>query len=276
MLKDTPIIPYDVEGIPVCVKREDLCCDGPAFSKMRGVESHISKRPEKIIGVLDTFHSKAGWAVSIICKQLHKKAIVFYPKYKGETDFRYYQAMSLGEGADIVPLTAGRSCILYHQAKEILYHNYTIKNSYMMPNALKLQESIDETAKQVWTVPKQFFADTTWIISISSATIATGVIQGLLQCNAHVKVYLHEGYSRPKNAVMQYIQKSILSQSLIGTESIDLPIEIIDEGYNYKDAIKFNCPFPCNPYYDRKAWAWLVNNLQNIKIGKILFWNIGS
>jgi len=275
MLKSTPIMTYSIQNRTIYVKREDFCIDGPAFSKMRGVMSHLLNRPEKTIGVLDTYHSKAGWGVSMICKELKKQCIVFYPEYKNDKQLRYNQAMAFGEGAKLIPLQAGRSCILYHQAKKWLQNNCK-ENFYMMPNALKLQESIDETAKQVWSIPKEFFSNTTWIISISSGTIAAGVIKGILQyisntnfCN-EIPIYLHEGYSRPKNSVLNYIEKSV---SLLVR---GLNIQIIDEGYQYKDAIKCECPFPCNPYYDKKAWNWLINNLQNIKTKNILFWNIGA
>ena len=69
---NTPVELYQAGNLRVHVKREDLCCPlpGPSFSKMRGVAAHIANRPEGVIGVLDTFHSKAGWAVSWACSRL--------------------------------------------------------------------------------------------------------------------------------------------------------------------------------------------------------------
>jgi hypothetical protein len=34
-------------------------------------------------------------------------------------------------------------------------------------------------------------------------------------------------------------------------------------------------PFPCNPYYDLKAWEWLMKNKGQLE-EPILFWNIGQ
>ena len=37
----------------------------------------------------------------------------------------------------------------------------------------------------------------------------------------------------------------------------------------------YETPFPCNVNWDKKAWWWLEQNIENIK-GKTLFWNIGA
>ena len=68
LISNTPIIPYEIEPhYHVYVKREDLCCvDGPNFSKIRGVYEHLKTVREDTIGVLDTYHSKAGWAVAMV------------------------------------------------------------------------------------------------------------------------------------------------------------------------------------------------------------------
>jgi hypothetical protein len=48
---------------------------------------------------------------------------------------------------------------------------------------------------------------------------------------------------------------------------------VVDEGYAYGDRVDVACPFPCDPYYDLKAWKWLT--AREPREG-ILFWNIGS
>jgi len=37
----------------------------------------------------------------------------------------------------------------------------------------------------------------------------------------------------------------------------------------------YQTPFPCNEFWDKKAWYWLENNISKFK-GKVLFWNIGG
>lgn len=273
---NTPIIEYKVKGRSVYVKREDLCIKDIAFSKVRGIQSHLEKRPEKIIGVLDTFHSKAGWGVSKIGRELGKKVVVFYPHYKGQTDLRPFQKNCRGLGAEIIPLQAGRSAILYHQAKKHLRENYA--NSYMMPNALQIPESIEENCMEAYNyIPKKFYTKTVLIISISSGTIASGVLRGFYLRNSNNKVYIHMGYTRSTDSVYKKIYSSLSPSVFLPGINLKLNIEIIDEGYQYKDFVKIDCPFPCNPYYDRKAWKWLNDHIEEIPSRvNILFWNIGA
>ena len=37
----------------------------------------------------------------------------------------------------------------------------------------------------------------------------------------------------------------------------------------------YEVPFPCNGTWDRKAWWWLEQNIEQLE-GDILFWNIGG
>jgi excisionase family DNA binding protein len=50
--------------------------------------------------------------------------------------------------------------------------------------------------------------------------------------------------------------------------------DLIDNGWEYTQRSYAPCPFPCHPYYDRKAWEWLIKNQQHISY-PVLFWNIG-
>lgn len=269
IITNTPLEEYRVDNRVIMVKREDLCIDGPSFSKLRGVSAHLAVRPEGVIGVLDTFHSKAGWGVSLLGKGYGKKVVVYYPVYKSDRCIRGNQIQARKCGAELRGFTAGRSCILYHRAKKDLLERYP--GAYMMPNALKLEESVDATAAEVWTVPKAYFKDTIWVVSVSSGTIAAGVVRGLIQQHAHVSVWLHEGYSRPSTALVGYVTK--YNPDLLASR---VNLRVVDEGYSYADAVKYPAPFPCNPFYDLKAWRWTCETLLKREVGKILFWNIGA
>ena len=155
----TPVDRVRINGEVVLVKREDICSPfpGPQFSKIRGVVSHIAARPEQLIGVLDTYHSKAGWAVSYVCRALGKDCINFWPRFKADAfdHLREQQQMSRQHGAVLIPLKAGRSAILYHQARRQLGEVLSKYNDrYLMPNALKLPETITETAAEVLRTPE--------------------------------------------------------------------------------------------------------------------------
>lgn len=263
-INNTPVTYLDELGL--YVKHEEMCCPGgPDFSKSRGVYAHIEKRPESVIGVLDTSHSQGGWAVARACSLLGKQCRLFYPVFKHERDtqIKYQQVRARELGAELNTLPAGRSSILYHGAKKALG-----SEGYMMPNALKLPESVEETALEVerTMIPTDINAV---LISASSGTIAAGVLRGL--GDYALAVIIHLGYSRPEGAFRRYLDKMV-EQTGTGDG-----VTIIDEGYDYKDTARGDVVLPafnCDRYYDRKAYNWWVLK-GRFKYGKVLLWNIG-
>lgn len=281
------------------VKREDLSCPppGPPFSKMRGVIAHVQARYDegvRLFGTLDTVHSQAGHAVALACRELGVRNVNFFPVYKRDirtdpvpnetpvgaikilddgiwTQLRDPQLRSLGLGAELAALKAGRSAILFHTAKKAIQE----AGGYMMPNALKLPEMVQETADEVVRTFEhasrehyQMLRTRPWIVAASSGTIAAGVLRGLstMISGALPPFIVHMGYSRPREAVIKYIRE----QSGV-TRDIDLTI--VDEGYAYADKAKAGevPPWPCNPFYDLKAFRWWLNN----RTGSAILWNIG-
>lgn len=272
MLKsDTPIEDY-TSDYGLWVKREDLSCPppGPPFSKTRGVFAHIKKLDEELIGVLDTSHSQAGHAVARACQILGKKCINFYPNYKHHPGPRRPQLAAKKLGAALHPLPAGRSCILFHAAKKEIEK----LGGYMMPNSLKLMESVTETAKEVANVGDYSHI----LLPISSGTIAAGVIKGfeaLPSHSIHPMVYIiHLGYSRSHDQVIKYIaEKAGVTNDYLREHSM-----LVDEGYQYKDVAKpgETPPWPCNEYYDLKTFRWWLSKRKELNnVNQTLFWNIG-
>lgn len=283
LVNNTPIEVYEVHGQSIYVKREDLCAPypGPSFSKIRGVVAHIKNRPEQLIGVLDTAHSKAGWAVSYVCRHLGRQCINYWPRRVFEgPDPRPFQQESEKNNARLVELKAGRSSVLYHQARKLLSAD-SYGNGYLMPNALKLPESVTENAEEARRTLSHSLMPTrgTVILSVSSGTVAAGVMLGLREAPG-LRFLLHMGYSRSVEAVTRYIEQC----------APGMPwdrVRFVDQGYTYADHARSSslaCPFPTNPYYDGKAWKWLVDDtldgLPTVEAltqqGPIVFWNIGE
>lgn len=254
----------------VWVKREDLCSPppGPPFAKMRGVFDHVQAQEARVIGVLDTAHSQGGWAVAYACSLLGKRCINFYPVRKAEQSLpvRPYQINARRLGADLHPLPAGRSAILYHTAKACTRE----AGGYMMPNALKLPETVQSVAAEVLRTNVAPFRAV--VVSASSGTIAAGVYKGLAESRLKdfPTLYVHMGYSRSEDAVRTYIEQ------MSGYEASESHLKVIDEGYAYADEVRTPspCPFPSNPFYDAKAWSWLYRKRDELP-GPVLFWNIG-
>lgn len=266
---NTPV--YYYKRFNLFVKREDLSCPppGPPFSKARGVYAWVAKQEAKLIGVLDTYHSQAGHAVARACQVLGKQCLNFYPEFKHEPGPREPQHRATSLGAVLYPLKAGRSSVLYHTAKKVTES----EGGVMIPNALKLEESVEETAKEVnfdWEGPEKLV-----LLPSSSGTIAAGVIRGFAAKygpEACPTFLVHLGYTRSHDEVGRYLA----SASGLGSRLGDFKWAIIDEGYAYKDKAKPGPvpDWPCNEFYDLKAFRWLLANREKYP-GPVLLWNVG-
>jgi hypothetical protein len=155
-----------------------------------------------------------------------------------------------------------------------MVENFKLGDGYLMPNALKLPETVTETAVEVITSGNYGHLPL-WgslIISVSSGTIAAGVLKGLAELNSldDFEVYLHMGYSRSVVALKDYME------SCTGFPLGD-KVHFIDEGYSYAQPAKLAepVPFPCNPYYDAKAWKWLQKSIHTLA-EPVLFYNVGE
>lgn len=278
LVDGTPLEDH-TEQFKCWVKREDLSArkPGPAFSKTRGVYAHLANLPPdvRVVGVLDTYHSQAGHAVAHAAQALGIHVINYYPEYKREPGHRAPQDRAAELGASLVGLPAGRSAVLFHQAKKDLKERIPV-GSYMMPNALKLPEMVEETAREVQTLPEAF-QPTDVIIPISSGTIAAGVIRGFLDRRCSVTgepitlpmFHLHMGYSRSMDAVRKYVDEKVGESAAF--------VALVDQGYGYKDKARpgVTPPWPCSPYYDLKALRYHVDSGMGDNPHTTLFWNIG-
>ena len=212
-------------------------------------------------------------------------------------ELRSPQVRSSELGATVVALKAGRSAVLYHTAKR----DCEERGGYMMPNALKLPETLEETAAEVVRTGEaatraQFdvLRSSPWLISCSSATIASGVLAGLadvfgLGTDGCPRVILHMGYSRSREAVYKYIEQRFslarrrsigliqdgnMAESFVNPEKV--VAEFIDERYEYKDVARPGPEplWPCNAHYDLKAFRWWMSTGRE-KYGRAVLWNIG-
>lgn len=272
VIDNTPWEVYPLNGTDIHVKREDLCSPypGPAFSKVRGLEHHLARLAHKgltTIGVLDTFHSKAGWGIAWLCEGTPLTCINYYPRYKGETALRENQEHSSSLGAILQALPAGRSSILWHIARRhLLAYNPT---ALMLPNGLSLRWAARATAAELLRSTPTDLLYGTWVVSVSSGTLAEGVARGLLQAISRgqatlPRLILHLGFSRSHTTI---------------TNTVNYPpylTTLVDENYEYREPARgIAAPFPCNPYYDLKAWKWLTEHVRELT-RPIIFWNIGA
>lgn len=273
----TPIEIYD----GILVKREDLCFSTPAppFSKCRGVVKYLTKlklKGVKIVGYTETAISMAGWAVAWACKDLGLTAVIFDPQYENTPETLLYHRSKWKEfGAIVYPIPAGRAKVGWYQSKKLLERYYG-RGAKLLPLGLPFKETIEETEKELLATLEQLRDEQirSIVICIGSGTIAAGVYKGLCETKSTIFLYgimCREGGAKNK-------QRTIERKAGVVNEGFFKPTSnliIIDEGYEYTEKAKAEAPFPCNPFYDLKAWKYLIDNRYKIE-EKILFWNIGS
>jgi len=282
MLQDTPIERYLIKGQEVFVKREDLSCKppGPPFAKVRGllpVLKDLRKKGIKTVGYMETSISMAGWGVSYFCNKLGMKSVVFMPFYSA--GLRHNQQFQLEKwkefGAEIIQINKpNRMSINYYRARKILS---SFPDSFMLPQGLPFNETIEAVSDQLYYKTDLESLGGTIIVCIGSGAMVAGILRGCYRKNVEGECY---GILVSKKDPDR-IKKKIFSMGKISDKNFcfwgRLPISfsVVDYGYEYTDKEECKCPFPCNPYYDRKAWKWLVDNIEMLK-KPILFWNIGA
>ena len=286
--KGTPIETYTIDGYPFFVKREDLAClpPGPPFAKVRGLFLYLQKLQAngcKVVGYMDTAISMAGWGISYFSKLLGMKAVLFYPKYKD--GFRYNQSLQIKKWkefeATILPLEKPtQHPININRAKKIFYSSYP--KGVWLPNGLKFQETLLAVEKEATNTIKEVMPKTL-IMCVGSGVMLSGVLHGIFKAQYKVPkiigVLVHNGHKLRTKKREIFTFAHITEQ---GISFLDIPItkivgqfNLVSGNYAYNEPCNMKVPFPCNPYYDLKAYGYLVEHIQTMQ-PPILFWNIGA
>lgn len=283
--KNTPIETYKIRGRTVYVKREDLCTEppGPPFSKCRGLYAHLKKLKKegvRIVGYVETPISMAGWGVAWVAQKLGMKAVIFDPQYTGSppATIEVHREKWKQFGPDVLPIKAGMTCVNQHIARKMLKKEYG-KDAVMLPIGISFNETISETAEELC----YFLSKSSWkftppghiIVCVGSGTICAGLLRGLKKASPRTELIGVMAYD--KN--LKKKRKSIFAKAGVKDKNTLFPhivdFTLINEKWKYTEPSTITCPFPCHPYYDLKAWDWLVREIETL-LGSVLFWNIGS
>jgi len=271
ILFDTPVEIYEIDNIPVYVKREDLCAPegAPPFSKIRGLYVYLEKLKEEgitTIGYTETSISMAGWGITWACKLLGLRSVIFNPVYK-ETPItlEIHRKHWIEDNAIIVDLKAGMAKVNWNISKNVLKKEFGAEHSILLPLGLPLQDTIIATTKEA-KVLQQYRSI---VVNVGSGTIFSGIYSGMGDSN-----HLYGIMGRTGSIIKK--RKTIINKVCTTSLFYNTPIfTIIDPGYNYTDSVDISIPFPCNKFYDAKAWLWLIEHINELQ-PPILFWNIGA
>lgn len=267
---NSPVESYLVNGDNILVKREDKCADDknyPPFSKIRGLSKrvqHLKSKGYKVFGYTESAVSMAGWGVAYVCKQLGVKAVIYNPvyiteNYKGREILKLHREKWKEFDADIRDIPASMVKVNFYICRKDLLKNY--EDAIMLPLGLPFEESIQQTSIQLSKV-KEYYNSI--VVCIGSGTITAGLLR-------ETKKPIYGIMTR--SGSIEETKKKITKKANVIFLNPNL-LRVINPGWEYTQKSEAGCPFESHPYYDLKAWEWLVNNKNDIP-KPVIFWNIG-
>ena len=269
---NTPLEKYNVKGIDVWVKRDDLHngdLDLPPWAKIEGVRRLLTWKElidrNKPVIHLTVRGSYTGWVLGHYGKELDYSIKIAYGNSKN------YPMESLDKmksyGVDLVPIKPNMMKIVYNSMKKIadengwqrlpyafdhpVYHDYWREKSYLVFRDKELPK-FDNL-----------------VICAGSGVTCIGVIQSFLD--------VHNFPMKKRVYVVSTSTISTVTNKLKRWETyFPNNITVTTTPYEFYDEMDFyETPFPCNPNWDKKTWWWLEENIDKLH-GKTIFWNIGA
>jgi hypothetical protein len=228
---------------------------------------------------MDTSISMAGWGISYFCQKLSMRAVIYYPKRKGgglPHNLEEHTKKWASFGAVVRPLERpNRLSINWYRARKQLVEEFP--GAVMLEQGLPFEETVEEVAGELCKTPAELLTGTL-VSCIGSGTMLAGVLRGLWGLRVNPVVYgVLVSPKDPQKILQNICVKACTPYNPPGTCSLfaSPKIHIIDTGAKYEETATVNAPFPCNAYYDAKAWGWVVQNYAVLK-KPVLFWNIGA
>ena len=262
---DTPIEKYDIDKKSVYVKRDDLMGDGivlPAWGKLHALRKVLeSIKPSRPLIHLSVYGSWSGWALSELSKELNYEFIMAYP------DSKKYPKYMLEKSENVLALKPNMMNILYNRVGKI-----SKEKDYMrLPYAFDHTVYIETQRERLKEVKKELNFDHLVISSGSGVTCL-----GMLLEHQPWPSLLDSQNKRSFHTVCVSSEDSIkkkFNKHQIGSSD---QIEIVKSEFEFDDMMEwYETPFPCNEFWDKKAWYWLEKNISKFD-GTILFWNLGG
>jgi len=262
----------------IFVKRDDLWDNGKyggGNAKLRGIEVHLRAlidRGISHVAVLDSRTSRLGWGVAELCRDLGMKCTVFFGLLKAQGNIvPYFQQQAANAGAELISMPASRIYPMYYKARIQCQD----RGIYLLPMGGQLSESIFSVAGEASTLPTKLLKGTI-VCVVATGTMFAGMLMGLKKANDIIGVYIGmtsgEIDGRSKADPHAIVHKRIAGLLPAGFEPLRFRIVLGDREYYADD--NYPCPFTCDKWYDRKAWRWLCEHIDDLK-DPILYWNIG-
>lgn len=273
-LENTPIEQYKVGSETIYVKREDLYGQDPMppLAKLRGIRlvlDKLYKQGCRTVGVLDTRVSKSGWGVAAVRKFEHPdmELLLGFPVTRANDSTPEQHKKALELGAKLMPQQGTRQNIMYYKFKRIVEE----QGGVMLPHGLPFTETALSVAEQAAMVPKELLQGTIVLI-VGTGTMLAGILIGLIDEKDINIVGISAG--KAPSGQLNTIER-ILNETIPFNSKATGKVKLLNPIMEYSIADDYPCPFPSHPNYDRKAFHWMCEHINELK-PPVLFWNIGS
>ena len=260
----TPIERHTVNGRTVFVKRDDLFAMPPAppLAKLRGLRKILAKAADNgatLVGCFEASASNIGAGLAAAVSEFPSiKCVVAFPQVKNRpAPLSAQRAAELG--AELLPVPSNFVAICYRQAsKQILE-----RGGVMMPFGFECEEAVESVELEAATIPNDQIEGGTLVVCCGSGVTLAGIVRGLP--------------TLPSKIVGVSIGRSHKNIEKCLARFCDVPdqFELHQAPYKYSQPSQAECPFPCNQFYDLKAWEHLVNHVGEYT-NPILMWNVGA
>jgi hypothetical protein len=208
-------------------------------------------------------------------------AVVWFPKHKDglRHNVAKHAEKCKALGADVRYLeNPTQMSINWYRIRAVLEEEYG-NGAKLLPQGLPFDETVNSVEKEADAIPASMLGGTV-VMCAGSGVMAAGVARSLIKRSREQDLY--------GSIETQLVCVPVSSQDKVRLKEkifsrIKLPflrssygmVRVTDDQWAYEDEAEVDCPFPCSPNYDLKAWKYLVENVGSLK-PPILFWNIGG
>ena len=266
----TPLQTYQIGSREVHVKRDDLhngTLDLPPWAKIEGIRRLLeSLDNSKPLIHLTVRGSYTGWVLSYYGKSYGHDIKIAYGNSK---NYPVESLVKMEEyGAELVPLKPNMMKVLYNRMKGLAEEKDWQLSPYAMDHPVY---------HQYWKEKLEGYNFDNLVLLAGSGVTSVGMIRGFLNLENYM-VGGEERWEKKRNvySICTSSPRTVIRKYEEHKVYIAPNVRVEDTPYDfYDDMPHFETPYPCNPFWDKKAWWWLTQNIDRID-GSILFWNIGA
>ena len=260
----TPVETYNIKGKSVLVKRDDLMGDGdhPPWGKLTALRNTVKNiNPTKPLIHLSVYGSWSGWALSEVTKELGYEFIMAYP------DSTRFPKHILDKVDNVHPIKPNMMNVMYNKVGQIARGENYIRLPYAFDHATYI-----ETQRQRFKDVRDNYNFEHLVVASGSGVTCLGM---MLEHEPWPSLFDTRN-TRTFHTVCVSSEGSIKSKFMKHQIQPSEQIEIVKSEFEFDDMMDwYETPFPCNEFWDKKAWYWLEQNIDKFK-GEILFWNLGG